>query len=68
MREIKQRRLKCAGHVARMRERERAYRVLVEKLEGRSPLERPRRRWEDNVKIDFGEVVWAHGLDLSGSR
>jgi hypothetical protein len=66
MRVIKQRRLNFAGHVARMREMEREYRVLVEKPEGRSPLERPRRRWDNNVKIDFGEVVRGHGLDLSG--
>ena len=39
-----------AGHVARMGERRDAYRVLVGKREGRIPLGRPRRRWEDNVK------------------
>ena len=43
------------------------YRVLVGKPERRRPLGRPRRRWEDNTKIDLGEVGWGHGLDRSGS-
>jgi hypothetical protein len=38
-----------------------AYRVSVRKPEGRRPLGRPRHRWEDNIKIDFGEVGW--GID-----
>jgi hypothetical protein len=42
--------------VALMRKRTGAYRVLVEKHEGRRPLGRPRRRWEDNIKMDLGEV------------
>jgi hypothetical protein len=41
-----------------MGERRGAYRVLVGKLEGRRPLGRPRRRWEDNVKMDLREVGW----------
>jgi hypothetical protein len=52
------RRLRWTKHVARMRERC-AYRALVGKPEGRRPLERHRRRWEDNIKIDVREVVWA---------
>jgi hypothetical protein len=39
-----------------MGERRGAYRVLVGKLEGRRPLGRPKRRWEDNIKMDFREV------------
>jgi hypothetical protein len=39
-----------------------AYRILVGRLEGRRPLERPRRRWEDNIKIDLQEVGW-RGMD-----
>ena len=39
---------------------------LVAKPEGRRPLERPRRRWEGNTKMDLGEVKWGHGLDRSG--
>jgi hypothetical protein len=44
-----------------------AFRVLAGKPEGRRPLERPRRRWQDNIKMDVREVGWGHGLDQSGS-
>jgi hypothetical protein len=44
-----------------------AYRVLGRKPEGRRPLGRPTRKWEDNIKIDFREVGWGRGLDQSGS-
>jgi hypothetical protein len=44
------------------------YRVLVGKPEGRRPLRRPRRRWEDSIKMDLREVMGGHGLDQSGSR
>ena len=44
------------GHVARMGDRRGVYRVLVEKPEGKRPLGRPRRRWEDNIKMDLEEV------------
>jgi hypothetical protein len=63
---IKSRRLRWAGHVARMVERRGAYRALVEKPEGRRPFGRPRRRWEDNIKMGLREVGWGHGLDKSG--
>jgi hypothetical protein len=46
------RRMRWAGHVARMGENRGVQRVLVEKPEGKMPLGRPRRRWEDNIKID----------------
>jgi hypothetical protein len=49
---MKSRRLRWAGHVARMEERRGSYRALVGKSEGRRPLGRPRRRWEDNIKMD----------------
>ena len=52
-RAIKSRRIKWAGHVARMGEGRGVYRVLVGKPEGKRPLGRPRRRWEDNIKIDI---------------
>jgi hypothetical protein len=55
---IKSRRLRWAGHVARMGERRNAYRALVGKPKGRRPLGRPRRRWEDNIKMDLQEVGW----------
>jgi hypothetical protein len=41
-----------------MRERKGAYRVLMGKPEGRGPLGRPRRRWEDSIKMDLQEVGW----------
>jgi hypothetical protein len=53
VRVIKSRRLRWAGHVARMGERSGAYRALVGKPEKRRPLVRLRRRWEDNIKIDL---------------
>jgi hypothetical protein len=53
---IKSRRMRWAGHVARMGERSGVYRVLVGKPEGKRPLERPRRRWEDNIKLNLREI------------
>ena len=53
VRVIKSRRMRWAGHVARMGERRDVYRVLVGKPEGKRPLGRPRRRWEDNIKMDI---------------
>ena len=46
-----------AKHVARMGERRSVYRVLIGKTEGKKPLGRPRRRWEDNIKMDLQEVA-----------
>jgi hypothetical protein len=59
---IKSRRLRWAGHVARMGERRSAYRVLLGKPEGRRPLGRPRRRWEDNIKMNL-KRGWVGGID-----
>ncbi|KAJ4439155.1 hypothetical protein ANN_15112 [Periplaneta americana] len=56
IRNIKSRRLRWAGHVARMGESRNAYRVLVGRPEGKRPLGRPRRRWEDSIKMDLREV------------
>jgi hypothetical protein len=56
VRVIKSRRMRWAGHVARMREGRGVYGVLVGRPEGKRPLERPRRRWEDNIKIDLREI------------
>jgi hypothetical protein len=56
VRVIKSRRMRWAGHVAHMGEGRGVYRVLVGKPEGRRPLGRPRRRWEDNIRIDLREV------------
>jgi hypothetical protein len=38
------------------------YRILVGKPEGRRPLERPRRRWEDGIKMDLGKISWGGGV------
>jgi hypothetical protein len=67
VRVIKARRMRWAGHVARMGEVRGAYNILVGKPEGRRPLGRPRRRWKDNIKLDLGERVWGCGLDSFGS-
>ena len=56
MRVIKSRRMRWAGHVARMGEGRGVYMVLVGKPEGKRPLGRTRRRWEDKIKIDIQEV------------
>jgi hypothetical protein len=53
---IKSRRMRWAGHVARMGEERGAYRVLVGKPEGKRPLGRPRRRWVNNIRMDLQEV------------
>jgi hypothetical protein len=47
----KSRRMRWAGHVARIGEKRNAYRILVGKPEGKRPLERPRHRWEDNIRM-----------------
>ena len=59
---IKSRRIRKAWHVARTGERTGVYRVLVTKPEGRRPLGRPKRRWDDNIKMDLQEVV-CKGMD-----
>ena len=63
VRVIKWRRMRWAGHVARMGEERGVYRVLVGKPEGKRPLGRPRRRWVDNIRMDlqevgYGQVDW----------
>ena len=50
------RRMRWAGHVARMGEGRVVHRVLVGKPEGKRPLGRPRRRWQDNIKMDLQEM------------
>jgi hypothetical protein len=67
IRVIKSRKLRWAGHVARIEARKGSYSVLVVKPEGGRPLGSPRRRWEDNIKMDLREVGWGHRLDRSGS-
>jgi hypothetical protein len=59
---IKSRRIRWAGHVARVGEKRNAYRLLVGNPEGKRPLGRPRRRWVVNSKMDLREIGWA-GMD-----
>jgi hypothetical protein len=59
---IKSRRMRWAGHVARMREKRNAYRILVANPEGKRPMGRPRRRWVDDIKMDLREIGW-DGMD-----
>jgi hypothetical protein len=68
LRVVKSRRMRLAGHVAHMGEDRGVHRVLVGKPEGKRPLGRQRRRWEDNIQMDLQEVgggSW--GLDGFGS-
>jgi hypothetical protein len=65
VRVIKARRMRWAGHVVHMGEVRGTYNILVGRPEGRRPLGRPRRRWDDNIKMDlreigFGGVDWIH--------
>jgi hypothetical protein len=67
VRVIKARSMRWTGHVAHMREVRGAY-ILVGRPEGRRPLGKPRRRWEDNIKMDlkgigFGDVDWMQYVD-----
>ena len=55
---IKSRRMRWVGHVTRIADRRVAYRVLVKKPEGKRPLGKPSRRWEDNIKLDIQELGW----------
>jgi hypothetical protein len=58
IRMIKSRRMRWVGYVARMGERRDVYRDVVGKIEGKRPLRRPRRGWEDNIKMGIQEVGW----------
>jgi hypothetical protein len=53
---IKSRRLRWAGHITRVDDKRNAYRILVGTPEGNRPLERPRRLWVDNIKMDLREI------------
>jgi hypothetical protein len=65
VRVIKSRRMRWAGHAERVGEERGVCRVLVGKREGKRPLERPRRRWEDNIRMDLQEVG-CEGMDWIG--
>ena len=70
VRVVKSRRMRWASHVARMGEDRGVHRVLVGKPEGNRPLGRPRRRWEDNIKMDLQEVGRGRGdwMELAQDR
>ena len=70
VRVVKSRRMRWAGHVARMGEDRGVQRVLVGKPEGKRPLGRPRRRWKDNIKKDLQEVGGGRGdwMELAQDR
>jgi len=70
VRVVKSRRMRWARHVAHMGEGRGVYRVLVGKPEGKRPMGRPRRRWEDNIKIDLQEVggVCGDWMELAQDR
>jgi hypothetical protein len=59
---IKSRRMRLAGHVARIVEARNAYRILVGKAERKRPLKGPRLRWKDNIRMDLREIGWS-GMD-----
>jgi len=61
---MKSRRMRWTWHIARTGERKWTYRVLAGRPEGRGPLGKQRRRWEDNIKTGLQEAGWGgHGLD-----
>jgi hypothetical protein len=70
VRVVKSRRMRWTGHVARMGEGRGVRRLLMGKPEGKRPLGRPRRRWEDNIKMDFQEVGGVRGdwMELAQDR
>jgi len=70
VRVVKSRRMRWAGHVARMGEDRVVHRVLVGKPEGKRPLGRPKHRWEDNIKMNLQEVGWGRGdwMELAQDR
>jgi hypothetical protein len=58
IKEMKSRRMRCTGHVARMGEERKVYNVLMGKPERKRPLGRSRHRWDDGVRMDLREIVW----------
>ena len=62
--------MRCAEHVARMGEERGVHRVLVGKPEGKRPLERPRHRWEDNIRMDIQDGGGGRGdwMELAQDR
>jgi hypothetical protein len=68
IRQLKSKPVRWAGNVARMGEEREVYKVLAGKPEGKRPLGRPRRRWEDGIRMDLRETDFGGcGLDSTGS-
>jgi hypothetical protein len=68
IRQIKSKRIRLAGHVAYMGEERKVHRVLVGKPERKKPLETPRHRWEDEIRMDLREIGWEeYRVDPVGS-
>jgi hypothetical protein len=65
---IKSRRMRWAGHVERMEEKSKLYKILVGNPEGKRPLGRPRRRWVDNIKLAHVEISWEIWIGLTWLR
>jgi hypothetical protein len=67
---MKSRRMRWAGHVALMEAKRYAHKVLVGKPEGKTPLGRPRRRWENDIKNGLRETGWSgmDWIDLAQNR
>jgi transcription termination factor 2 len=70
VRQMKSRRMRWAGHLARMGEERKVYRVLMGKPEGKRPLGRPRCRWEDGIRMDLRKIGWgsAEWIQLNHDR
>jgi hypothetical protein len=68
IRQIKSRRMRWVGHVARIGEWRKVYKFLVENPEGKRPLERRRRRWKDEIKMDLREIGWGVWSGLTRLR
>jgi hypothetical protein len=62
VRVIKLRRMRWARHIAHVEEMRNAYKMLVQRPEGKTPLGRPRCRWEENIRMDRREIGW-EGVD-----
>ena len=66
VRVIKCRRLRWAGHVARMEEGRSVFKILTGTPAGKSPLIKPRRIWEDNIRMDLIRGIWLIGIRIVG--
>jgi hypothetical protein len=64
IRQMKSRRMRWAGHVARMGEESKVYKVLVRNPEGNRPLGRPRRRWVDGIRMDLREIDYTMNFSV----